>query len=105
MKREDLNIMNNIKVIEDLKADLLVVIADFFKLLSKGSNVAEDALVSCISGAIISLYLLAGRLGFTYLMVDENIKKNIKEGIKAGDDVERDGRDLTKLYEYLKNRN
>lgn len=50
LKREDFNIMSNVKIIEDLKAELLCIIGDFFKLLTKGSNVAQDALLDCISG-------------------------------------------------------
>ena len=41
MKREDFNIMSNIKIIEGLKADLLCIIGDFFKVLSRGSNIVH----------------------------------------------------------------
>jgi hypothetical protein len=61
MKKEDLNIMYNIKIIEDLKADLLCTTGDFFKLLTKGSNVFQGAILDCISRAIIILYLLSDR--------------------------------------------
>ena len=66
--------MYNVKMIEDLKADLLCIIGDFFKLLTKGSNVAQQAILDCISGAIIILYLLAERLGYSHTAVDETIK-------------------------------
>ena len=36
MRKEDFNIMSNVKIIESLKAELLCIIGDFFKLLSKG---------------------------------------------------------------------
>ncbi|HAG44522.1 MAG TPA: MazG-like family protein, partial [Clostridium sp.] len=47
MRKEDFNIMSSVKIIENLKAELLCVIGDFFKLLSKGSNVAQDAILDC----------------------------------------------------------
>ena len=97
LKREDFNIMSNVKIIEDLKAELLCVIGDFFKLLTKGSNVAQDALLDCISGAIIILYVLAERLGYSYISVDDNIKKKLKLGIIEEDGIEKDGKDLSKL--------
>ena len=85
MKREDFNIMSNVKIIESLKAELLCIIGDFFKLLSKGSNVAQDAILDCISGAIILLYILGERLGYSHVAVDESMKEKLKTGIVEGD--------------------
>ena len=96
--------MSNVKIVEDLKAELLCSIGDFFKLLTKGSNVAQDALLDCISGAIIILYVLAERLGYSYMIVDDNIKKKLKLGIIEEDGIEKDGKDLSKLYTHLKER-
>jgi hypothetical protein len=104
MRKEDFNIMYNIKIIEELKADLLCVIGDFFKLLTKGSNVAQEAILDCISGAIILLYLLSERLGYSHVAVDENIKSKLKSGIIEEDKIEKEGKDLSKLYNHLKER-
>jgi hypothetical protein len=104
MKREDFNIMSNVKIIEELKAELLCIIGDFFKLLTKGSNVAQEALLDCISGAIILLYVLADRLGYSAITVDDNVKKKLKLGIIEEDSIEKDGKDLSKLYNHLKER-
>ncbi|CDI48147.1 MazG-like family protein [Clostridium tetani 12124569] len=76
MKKNGLNIMRNIQIVESLKAELICIIGDFYKLLTKGSNVAQGALLDCISGAITILYILADRLGYSHTAVDENIKKN-----------------------------
>ena len=35
MKKDNFNIMKNIKIIEDLKAQLLCIIGEFFRLLTK----------------------------------------------------------------------
>ncbi|MFL0197932.1 MazG-like family protein [Clostridium sp. WILCCON 0269] len=105
MKRENFNIMYNVKMIEDLKADLLCIIGDFFKLLTRGNNVTQQAILDCISGAIIILYLLAERLGYSHTAVDETMKKKLKVGIIEEDKIERDGKDLSKLYNHLKERN
>ena len=104
MKRDDFNIMSNVKIIESLKAELLCIIGDFFKLLSKGSNVAQDAILDCISGAIILLYILAERLGYSSVAVDESMKKKLKVGIVEEDSIEKDGKDLSKLYTHIKGR-
>lgn len=104
MKNQDFNIMSNIKIIENLKAELICIIGDFFKLLAKGSNVAQDAILECISGAIIVLYLLGERLGYSYLSVDEDIKRKLKLGITEEDFIEKESKDLSKLYNHIKDR-
>ncbi|MBU3210240.1 MULTISPECIES: MazG-like family protein [Clostridium] len=104
MKQDNFNIMSDIKIIEGLKSQLLSVIAEFFKLLTKGSNVAQEAILECISGAIIILYVLAERLGYSYTAVDETMKKKLKIGIIEEDVVEKDGKNLSKLNSHLKER-
>ncbi len=74
----------------------------FYRLLTKGSNVAQEAILDCISGAIIILYLLGEKLGYSFIAVDENVKKKLKVGIIEEDDIEKDGRNLSKLYNHLK---
>ncbi|MFL0250117.1 MazG-like family protein [Clostridium neuense] len=105
MKKEEFKIMSDIKIIENLKADLICVIGDLFKILTKGANAAEDAILDCISGAIIILYILGNRLGYSHIEIDENMKKKLKLGIIEEDSIEKDGKDLTKLYNHLKERN
>ncbi|CAB1255496.1 MazG-like family protein [Clostridium sp. MT-14] len=102
MNKENFNIMYDVKIIEDLKADLLCIIGDFFKLLTKGSNVARESILDCISGAIIILYLLAERLGYSHVEVDETMKKKLKVGIIEEDKIEQHGKNLSKLYNHLK---
>lgn len=104
MKKQDFNIMYNVKIIEELKAELVCVIGDFFKLLTRGSNVAQQSILDCISGAIMILYLLSERLGYSHTAVDDSMKKKLKLGIVEEDKIEREGKDLTKLYNHLKER-
>ncbi len=104
MKREEFNIMTNVKIIEELKAELLCLIGDFYKLLTRGSNVAKESILQCISGAITVLYILGDRLGYSHKEVDKNIKEKLQEGIFEGDNIEKNGGDLSKLLEYLEDR-
>jgi hypothetical protein len=97
--------MSDIKIIEDLKAQLLCVIGEFYRLLTRGSNVAQEAILDCISGAIIILYILAERLGYSYSAVDENIQKKLKVGIIEEDIVEKQGKNLSRLASHIDNRN
>ncbi|AYF53935.1 MazG-like family protein [Clostridium botulinum C] len=102
MKNEDFNIMTNIKIIENLKAELLCIIGDFFKLLSRGSNVAHNAILDCISGAIIILYILGDRLGYSYKEIDETMKEKLKIGINEEDIIEKESKELSNLYKHIK---
>ena len=97
MNRDDFNIMGNIKSIEQLKAQLLCIIGEFFRLLTKGSNVAKDAILNCISNAIIVLYVLGDKLGYSAVEIDEDMKKKLKIGVIEDDTVEREGKSLSKL--------
>lgn len=104
MKRDNFNIMANIKIIEDLKAQLLCIIGEFFRLLTKGNNVARDSILDCISGAISILYILAEKLGYSFQDIDHVIKSKLDLGIRAEDQVEREGKSLSKLKRYINNR-
>lgn len=104
MKKENFNIMTNIKIIEDLKAQLLCLIGEFFRLLTKGSNVARDSILDCISGAIIILYVLGEKLGYSFADIDHIMKTKLDLGIRAEDQVEKEGKSLSKLKRYVNNR-
>lgn len=103
MKKDNFNIMKNIKIIEDLKAQLLCIIGEFFRLLTKGSNVANGAILECISGAIIILYVLGEKLGYTFEDIDINMKSKLDLGIRAEDQVEKEGKSLSRLKRYINN--
>jgi hypothetical protein len=104
LRKEDFNIMSDVKVIESLKAQLLGVVSEFFTLMTRGSNIAQEAILDCISSGIIILYILADRLGYSYTAVDENMQKKLKVGIIEDDVVERQGKNLSRLNTHLKER-
>ena len=104
MRKDNFNIMTNIKIIEDLKAQLLCIIGEFFKLLTKGNNIAQDSILNCISGAIIILYVLGEKLGYSFLDIDHVMKSKLDLGIRAEDQIEKEGKSLSKLKRYINNR-
>ncbi|NMF06937.1 MazG-like family protein [Clostridium beijerinckii] len=104
MRKDNFNIMTNIKIIEDLKAQLLCIIGEFFRLLTKGNNVARDSILDCISGAIIILYILGDKLGYSLVDIDHNIKSKLDLGVRAEDQVEKEGKSLSKLKRYISDR-
>lgn len=96
--------MANIKIIDGLKAQLLCIIGEFFKLLTRGSNIAQNSILECLSSAIIVLYVLAERLGYSFKEVDDTIKEKLQNGIKSEDEIEKEGKSLSKLKNYITNR-
>lgn len=102
MKREDLNIIANIKIIEEIKASIVCVIGELFHLLTKGSNVARDSILNSISRGIMLLYILGQRLGYSFEDIDNSLKKKIKKDISQNHEYEKDGGSLSSLDSYLK---
>ena len=101
-KKEELNIMANIKIIEELKANLLCIIGEFFLLLTRGTNVAKDSILNCIAGAILNV--LAQKLGYSCNEVDDELRKKLKLGIAEEHEYEKEGKSLTKLQNHIKGR-
>lgn len=104
MRKEDFNIMANIKMIEELKANLLCLIGDLYTLLTRGTNIARDSILNCISGAILILYVLAQKLGYSCNEVDDDMRKKLKIGITEEHEYEREGKNLSKLQNHIKQR-
>jgi len=104
LNNKRVNVMANIKIIEGLKAQLLCIIGEFFKLLTKGSNIAQNSILESLSSAIIVLYVLAERLGYSFKEVDDTIREKLIMGIKAEDEIEKEGKSLSQLNDYITNR-
>ncbi|MGL5616353.1 MAG: MazG-like family protein [Sarcina sp.] len=104
MRKDDFNIMGNIKAIEELKAQLICIIGELFSILTKGAFATKDAIVDCIGSVIIVLYVLAEKLGYSAMEVDESVKKSLKMAIIEDDVLEKEGGSLSKLLRHFKNR-
>lgn len=104
MKKEDLNIMSNMKMIEELKANLLCMIGNLYSDLAKGSNVDQNDILNDISGAILILYVLAQKLGYSCNDVEDEISQKLKFGINQEHQYEKEGKCLSKLQNHLKKR-
>ena len=104
MRKEEFNIMANIKMIEELKANLLCLIGDLYTLLTRGTNIARDSILNCISGAILILYVLAQKLGYSCDEVDDDMSKKLKIGITEEHEYEREAKNLSKLQNHIKQR-
>lgn len=98
LNSEDLDIMGNIKLIENYKNFLLSTVADLFVTMGKGSKASMDEVNDELAEVIILAYLLGKRLGINYSSVDERMIKKLKLGVTR----EEDNQDYSKLISYIK---
>lgn len=98
LNNEDLDIMGNIKLIENYKNFLLSTVADLFVTMGKGSKASMDEVNDELSEIIILSYLLGKRLGINYSSVDERLTKKLKLGVLEEDT----NGDYSKLISYIK---
>lgn len=98
LNNEDLDIMGNIKLIENYKNYLLSTVADLFMTMGKGSKASMDDINDELAEVIILSYLLGKRLGINYSSVDERMTKKLKLGVLEEDN----NGDYSKLISYIK---
>lgn len=98
LNNEDLDIMGNMKLIENYKNFLLSTVADLFVTMGKGSKGSMDEVNDELSEIIILSYLLGKRLGINYSAIDERMTKKLKLGLLEEDN----NGDYSKLISYIK---
>ncbi|MDD4625538.1 MAG: MazG-like family protein [Syntrophomonas sp.] len=100
-KVKELDIAQNLKTIEWLKAELVDSMAALFKaLLQKGNDAIQDA----ASTIIIITYLLTRRVGVTYSVLDQAIKDKLSTSIKESEETGSWSGDLSELFKYLESK-
>ncbi|WP_276620171.1 MazG-like family protein [Syntrophomonas wolfei] len=100
-KVKELDIAQNLKTIEWLKAELVDSVAALFKaLLQKGNDAIQDA----ASSIVIITYLLARRVGVTFSVLDQAIKEKLRNSIKESEEIGSWSGDLSELYKYLESK-
>ncbi len=92
------SVTRNLKMIKWLKTELLTSVSVLFKLMLKNN---EARLLKLLSNIIMSTYLLANRLGFSFEQVDRKLKQNIKSNISREHQIETWYGDLSSLLEHL----
>ena len=98
LNNEDLDIMGNIKLIENYKNFLLSTVADLFVTMGKGSKASMDEVNDELAEIMIFSYLLGKRLGINYASLDERMIKKLKLGVVE----EENNIDYSKLISYIK---
>lgn len=99
--RQESAITRNVRLIEWLKADLVQSVGLLLKAMARGR---EEALTDALAGVVITVYVLARRLGFTFSRLDATIEAKLRQNIDHEHEVEKEYRDLSALLHHLKER-
>lgn len=101
MIKKEIDTAANIQVVDWLKAELLDAMASLFKsLLKTSSEFTADALATII----ITCYLLARRVGIHFQTIDMIVNNKLNNSINEAHGIEQCYGDLTRLQEYLQNK-
>lgn len=98
---KDVDIIRNLRTIEWLKSEMLISIANAYKLLAKGEDDIKENLEDLISNMVLLSYLLGKRLGLKYEDIDSNIQEKIKLNLIEDHKIEKWHGDLSELLEHI----
>lgn len=98
-KSNNVHIAKNIKVIEWLKAEILEQVSALFKGLYHGK---ESYIIDSLSSLIVSIYVLARRVGIPFHKIDKAVIDKINDNKAKGHEIEEWYGDLTVLEQYIK---
>jgi hypothetical protein len=91
----------SIKVVEWLKTEIIDQIAHLYKGIHHANQLV---IIDSLSSLIVSIYVLARRIGFTFHELDQAVVQKLKEHTKEGHQLEQWYGDLSSLEEYMNKR-
>ncbi|WP_124728573.1 MazG-like family protein [Staphylospora marina] len=91
----------SIKVVDWLKTEILDQVASLFKGIHHAS---QSAMIDSLSGLVISIYVLARRMGFSFRELDQAVVHKARDLAQNGHQLEEWYGDLSALDEYVSKR-
>jgi len=96
----EIDVAQNLKVIEWLKAELVDSVGELFKsLLKTGNSMKVDALATII----IITYLLGRKVGISFKTIDMEVKSKLNTSINESHEIKGWYTDLLELLNHLEN--
>ena len=96
------SITKNLKIIEWLKSELLGNVSTLFKTMVKEN---EFELLDVLVSIIMTTYLLARRLGYSFNQIDRQLERKLKRNIDNKHQIETWYGDLGDFLEHFRKRN
>lgn len=95
---QGVDIARNIKVIEWLKTELVGTVSALFRAMLKNS---QDAIEDALASMVVTIYVLARRLGVNFAQLDVRVESKVRNGIQEKHEIEDWYGDLTALLKYI----
>lgn len=94
----ELNIAENLRVLEWIKAETIGGVGDLFRVMTKGK---DEQILDCLARLMITLYVLGRRLGFDYTRLSSRVQDNLLRNIEDNHQLESWYGDLSSLLAHL----
>lgn len=91
----------NVKVIDWLKTEIIDVIANLYKGIHHANT---PMILDTLSSLVISIYVLARRMGFSFHELDQSVIQKLREHVHEGHQLEQWYGDLSALEDFLNKR-
>jgi CRP-like cAMP-binding protein len=95
---KDKSITKNLKVIEWLKTELLGNVSSLFKLMIRKQ---EEKILVLLANIVMSAYLLAKRLGYSFEQLNRQVEDRLKDNIRTQHKIENWYGELSELLEHF----
>lgn len=96
-----LKIAKSIKIVDWLKIEILDQISALFRGIHSAN---QHLMIDSLSGLVISVYVLARRMGFSFRELDQSVSQKLREHAREGHQLEEWYGDLSQLDDYLNKR-
>ena len=101
MFSQETDILRKLRLIESLKAELVIQVGQFYNAMSKNS---QQAMRDALASVVISCFVLARRLGISFSGLDEAIEAKLEQNIEREIEVEKLHGDLSEYKRHLRRR-
>jgi len=95
------DILRKLRLIEGLKAELVLSVGKLFQAVADNS---EKAISTGLASVVIACYILGKRLGFDFSALDNAITDQLSDGSKEGREAEKWFGDYSELGRYFRSK-
>lgn len=99
MLSRESDILHKLRLIEQLKADLLASVAELFQAMAQSGG---KTLAGALAAVVVSCYVLGRRMGIAFGDLDDAIVDKLAQTIKKEHEVEKWFGDHSELSRHLR---
>lgn len=99
MFSQESEILRKLRLIEQMKADIVLRVGELFQTAAGGG---EKAVAGALAAVVIACYVLGRRLGIEFAVLDEAIVKQLSQNSRKDHDAERWFGDYSEYLRHLR---